>query len=129
VRILEEMRKLPLIFAALMVAAVLVPAQAQAFKPKIIYVRATNDNEGIRFTVKVRMDKGGRDERKVAVTYNGNRKSAQGIDDPPVSMFETGPYASAPVKKCYRVKVRAHNQYGTTTKTMRADRIGTNGCD
>ncbi len=63
-------------FAAMLVVAVLVPAQAQAFKPDIVYVRATEDNEGITFTVKVRMDKGGRDERKVSVTYEGERKQA-----------------------------------------------------
>ena len=122
------MRKLPLLLAAFLALAVLVPAQAQAFKPKIVYVRATDDNEGIRFTAKVRMDKGGRDERKVSVTYKGERKRAKSIGRPPLSLFETGPF-SIPVRDCYRVTVRATNQYGTTTKDVRADLIGTNGCD
>ena len=64
----------------MLVVAILVPAQAQAFKPKIIYVRATEDNEGIAFTVKVRMDKGGRDERRVSVTYDGDRKQALALE-------------------------------------------------
>jgi len=121
------MRKLPLLLVALMAVAVLVPAQAQAFKPKIVYVRATDDDEGIRFTAKVRMDKGGRDQRKVSVAYKDERKNAKSIGRPPLSMFETGPF-SIPVRDCYRVTVRAKNQYGTTTKDMRADLIGTNGC-
>ena len=120
------MRKLPLLLAAVMAVAVLVPAHAQAFKPKIVYVRATDDDEGIRFTAKVRTDKGGRDQRKVSVAYKDERKNAKSIGRPPLSMFETGPFRSRP--DCYRVTVRATNQYGTTTKDMRADLIGTNGC-
>jgi hypothetical protein len=121
------MRRVTVILAALIVIALLVPAQAQAFKPDIVYVRATEEGEGIRFTAKVRMDKGGRDERRVSVTYDGERKRAKRLDDPPVSMYETGPFA-APIRNCYRVKVVAHNQFGTTIKTMRASLIGTNGC-
>jgi hypothetical protein len=116
-----------LIFAAMLVVAVLVPAQAQAFKPDIVYVRATEDNEGIRFTVKVRMDKGGRDERKVSVTYEGERKNAAPLDRPPLSHYETKAF-SIPVRNCYRVKVVAHNRFGTTIENMRAGLIGTNGC-
>jgi len=121
------MRKLPLLFAALMAVAILVPAQAQAFKPKIIYVRATEDSEGVHFTVKVRMDKGGANKRKVWVTYDGDKQSAQGLDDPPLSHFEAGPYG-APSRDCYRVEVKARNRFGTTTKSMRAGMIGTDGC-
>ena len=88
------MRKLPLLLAAVMAVAVLVPAHAQAFKPKIVYVRATDDDEGIRFTAKVRMDKGGRDQRKVSVAYKDERKNAKSIGRPPLSMFETGPFRS-----------------------------------
>ena len=91
------MRKLPLLLAAVMAVAVLVPAHAQAFKPKIVYVRATDDDEGIRFTAKVRMDKGGRDQRKVSVAYKDERKNAKSIGRPPLSMFETGPF-SIPVR-------------------------------
>jgi hypothetical protein len=121
------MRKLSVLLAALMVVAVLVPAQAQAFKPKIIYVRATDDDEGIRFSAKVRMDKGGRAQRKVSVTYDGDRKDAESIGRPPLSFYETGPYSTG-VRNCYHVTVKATNQYGSTTKDMRADLIGTNGC-
>ncbi|MDX6588563.1 MAG: hypothetical protein QOI31_3036 [Solirubrobacterales bacterium] len=121
------MRKLPLVLAALIVVAVLVPAQAQAFKPDIVYVRATDESEGITFSVKVRMDKGGRNQRKVSVTFEGDRKEAEPLERPPLSYYETNPY-SAPVRNCYRVKVVAHNRFGTTTKNMRAGMIGTNGC-
>jgi hypothetical protein len=122
------MRRLPLLLAILMAFAIIAPTQAQAFKPEIVYVRATDDNEGIRFTAKVRMDKGGRNERKVWVTYDGERKSAKVLKEPPLSLYETGAF-SIPVRKCYRVTVKARNQYGTTTKKMRADLIGTEGCD
>jgi hypothetical protein len=121
------MRKFQLILAALLVGATLVPAQAQAFKPDIIYVRATDDNEGIRFSVKVRMDKGGRNQRRVSVTYDGEEKNAEALERPPLSVYETGAF-SAPSRNCYQVTVRAHNRFGTTTKTMRAATIGTNGC-
>ena len=121
------MRKLPIFLAGLMALAILVPAQAQAFKPKIIYVRATDESEGVHFTVKVRMDKGGADKRKVWVTYDGDMKSAEGLNDPPLSHFEAGPYA-APSRDCYRVEVKARNRFGTTTRSMRADMIGTDGC-
>ena len=122
------MRKLLLSLAALVAFGGLVPAQAQAFKPEIVYVRAEDDNEGIRFSAKVRMDKGGRSERKVQITYDGVRKNAAALDRPPLSFYETGPF-SAPVRDCYRVTVRAQNRYGTTTRTMRAGRMGTDGCD
>ena len=79
------MRKLPVLLAAIIVVAVLVPAQAQAFKPDIIYVRATEDGNGIRFTVKVRMDKGRRNERKVSVRYDGVKKVADYLKQPPLS--------------------------------------------
>ncbi len=121
------MRKPPVLLAAMLVVAVLLPAQAQAFKPDIVYVRATDDNEGIRFTVKVRMDKGGRNQRKVSVTYEGDRKQAQALERPPLSHYETGAYSVAP-RNCFPVKVVAHNRFGTTTKNMRASLIGTNGC-
>ena len=121
------MRKFPLIIAALLVVAILVPAQAQAFKPDIVYVRATDDNDGIHFTAKVRMDKGGRDERKVSITYDGERKNAAALDRPPLSHYETKAF-SIPTRNCYPVKVIAHNRFGTTTKNMRAGLIGTNGC-
>jgi len=111
----------------MLVVAILVPAQAQAFKPDIVYVRATEDDEGIAFTVKVRMDKGGRDERKVSVTYDGEKKKAIALERPPLSHYETKAY-SIPSRNCYRVKIVAHNQYGTTIKNMRASLIGTNGC-
>jgi hypothetical protein len=120
-------RKMPLILAAILVAAILVPAQAQAFKPDIVYVRASEEDEGVHFAVKVRMDKGGRNQRKVSVTYEGDRKIAKALERPPLSYYETGAY-SIPSRNCYRVKVVAHNQYGTTIKHMRADMIGTNGC-
>jgi len=122
------MRKLFFVLAALIVLAVVVPSQAQAFKPEIVYVRATADNEGVRFTAKVRMDKGGRDQRKVSVTYDGERKFARVLNEPPLSMYETPAYASAPVRDCYRVTVRATNRFGTTKERLRADRIGTDGC-
>ena len=121
------MRKIPLILAAILVAAILVPAQAQAFKPDIVYVRATEDDEGVHFTVKVRMDKGGRNKRKVSVTYEGERKQAVALERPPLSNYETRAF-SAPSRNCYSVKVVAHNRFGTTIKNMRADMIGTNGC-
>jgi hypothetical protein len=114
--------------AALLAVALLGPAQAQAFKPQIIYVRATDDNEGIRFTAKVRMDKGGRDQRKVSITYKGERKRAEPLDRPPLSHYQTNAF-SIPVRDCYRVEVRARNRFGVTKRTMRADLIGTNGCD
>jgi len=121
------MRQLPLVLAAVIVISVIVPAQAQAFKPDIINVRATDENEGIRFSVKVRMDKGGRDQRKVTVTYDGDKKNADALERPPLSIYETGAF-SAPSRNCYKVTVRARNRFGTTTKTMRAATIGTNGC-
>ena len=74
-----------MLLAAFLVVAVLAPAQAQAFKPEIIYVRATDESDGIRFTVKVRMDKGGRNQRKVTVTYDGDRREAKALDRPPLS--------------------------------------------
>ena len=116
-----------MLLAALLIAAVLVPAQAQAFKPKIIYVRATEESEGVVFTAKVRMDKGGRNKREVFVTYDGERKEARALARPPLSHYETAPY-SAPIRDCYRVEVVAKNRFGTTRKSMRADMIGTNGC-
>ncbi len=122
------MRKLPLFLAALMAIAILVPAQAQAFKPEIVYVRATDDDEGIRFTAKVRMDKGGRPQRKVSVKYEGDRKQATTVGKPPLSLFETGPYSTG-VRNCYRVTVKATNQFGTTKKNVRAGLLGTNGCN
>ncbi len=122
------MRKLSLFFAALMVVAILAPAQAQAFKPDIVYVRATDDDEGIRFTAKVRMDKGGRDQRKVSVTFRDERKNAAPLDRPPLSMYETGAF-SIGTRNCYPVTVKAQNRYGTTTKSMEAGLIGTNGCN
>ena len=125
--ILGWMRKLPMLFAALTAAAVLVPAQAQAFKPDIVYVRATDESEGIHFTVKVRMDKGGRDKRRVSVTYKGDRRQAKPVEHPPLSHYETSAY-SIPTRNCYRVKVVAHNRFGTTKKRMRAPLIGTDGC-
>ena len=121
------MRRFPLLLAALLVVAVLVPSQAQAFKPEIIYVRAADESDGIRFTVKVRMDKGGRNQRKVSVTYDGDRRQAKPLERPPLSHYETNGY-SIPTRDCYRVKVVAHNQYGTTIKNMRAPLYGTNGC-
>ncbi|MDQ2676751.1 MAG: hypothetical protein M3Y34_08065 [Actinomycetota bacterium] len=122
------MGKFRLILVALLAVALLAPAQAQAFKPEIVYVRATDDNEGVRFTAKVRMDKGGRDERKVSITYKGERKRAHPLDDPPLSHYQTGPF-SIPVRDCYRgVEVRARNRFGVTKRTMRAELIGTNGC-
>jgi hypothetical protein len=74
------------------------------------------------------MDKGWRNQRKVSVTYNGDTQNAKSLDEPPLSNYEAGPY-SGPSRDCYRVEVRAHNRYGTTTRSMRADTIGTNGCD
>jgi hypothetical protein len=121
------MRKLSVLLAALVAVAILVPAHAQAFKPEIIYVRATDDDEGIRFIVKVRMDKGGRNQRKVSVTHDGERKNAKALERPPLSHYETGAY-SIPSRNCYPVKVVAHNRFGTTTERMRASLIGTNGC-
>ncbi|MDQ3758978.1 MAG: hypothetical protein M3331_03425 [Actinomycetota bacterium] len=123
------MRRLFLIVAALIALAALIPGQAHAFKPEIVYVRATADNEGVRFSAKVRMDKRSPNNRKVSVTYDGERKRARPLDDPPLSFYESDPFASAPVRDCYRVTVRATNRFGTTTRTLKADRIGTNGCD
>ena len=125
--ILGWMRKSPLLLVALIAAAVLVPAQAQAFRPEIVFVRATDESEGIRFTVKVRMDEGGRDKRRVSVTYKGDRRQATYINEPPLSHWETNAY-SIPTRNCYRVKVVAHNRFGTTKKRMRAPLIGTDGC-
>ena len=114
--------------AAMIVMAVLAPAQAQAFKPQIIYVRATDETEGVPFSVKVRMDKGGRKQRRVAVTYKGERKRAHALDDPPLSHYQTDPF-SIPVRNCYRrVQVTARNRFGVTKRTMRAEMIGTKGC-
>jgi len=121
------MRRLPVLLAAIVVVAVLLPAQAQAFKPDIVYVRATEDSEGIHFTVKVRMDKGGRNQRKVSVRYDGVTKDAKALERPPLSHYETGSY-SIETRNCYPVRVVAHNRHGTTTRDMRASRIGTNGC-
>ncbi len=122
------MRRFSLLVASLFVLAVLVPAQAQAFKPEIVDVRATDDDEGIRFTVKVRMDKGGRNQRDVNVTYDGNTRNAAFLKRwAPLSFYETGPFA-APVRDCYRVEIRAKNRHGVTTRTMRAPLVGGNGC-
>lgn len=117
-----------MLLAALLISAVLMPAQAQAFKPKIIYVVATEESEGIVFTAKVRMDKGGRNQREVFVAYDGERKEARALERPPLSHYETPPY-SAPVWDCYRLQVVAKNRFGTTRKTMRASLLGTNGCN
>lgn len=123
------MRRLFPLLAATMIAAILLPSQAQAFKPEIVYVRATDDNEGIRFTAKVRMDKqGARNQRRVSVTYDGERKRARPLKRPPLSMYETGAF-SIPVRDCYRVKVRARNEFGVTKKNVRAGLLGTDGCD
>ena len=73
------------------------------------------------------MDKGGRNKRKVSVTHDGEKKNAKALERPPLSHYETGAY-SIPSRNCYPVKVVAHNRFGTTTKTMRASLIGTNGC-
>jgi hypothetical protein len=123
------MRRAILLFAALLLAAALSPGAAQAFKPEIVNVRATDDNEGLRFTVKVRMDKGGRDQRDVNVTYEGDTQNARYVQDPgpPLSLWEAGAYAG-PRRDCYRVRIRAKNRDGVTERTMRAPRIGGDGC-
>jgi len=113
----------------MLVVAILVPAQAHAFKPKLIYVRATEDSQGVHFAVKVRMDQEGRrSERKVAVIHDGDRKRAHPLEDPPLSHWETGAY-SIPSRNCYRVTVIARNEFGKTIRNVRASMIGTNGCN
>lgn len=122
------MRKLPVLLAALMALAILAPAQAQAHKPEIIYVRATDDNEGIRFTAKVKMDKRAKKSRKVSVTFSGERKKAVPLFRPPLSMYETGAYSTG-VRNCYSVTVTATDRFGTTIENVRAGLLGTNGCN
>ena len=121
---------MPKLLAALAVIAIgaALPTQAHAFKPEIVNVRATADSEGLRFTVKVRMDKGGRNQRDVNVTYKDDTQNAHVLDNgPPLSMYEAGPYAG-PVRDCYRVHVRAKNRDGVTSRTMKAPRLGGDGC-
>jgi hypothetical protein len=107
--------------------ALLLPSSAQAFRPEIVNAIATNDNEGIRFTVKVRMDRGGRAARDVNVTFGGVTKNADLVDQNRLSSYETGAY-NAPVRDCYEIKVIAKNRDGTTRETVRAGRLGTDGC-
>ena len=122
------MRRVSFIVVAFLALALWVPGQAQAFKPDIVFAFATDDNEGIRFTVKVRMDRGGRDQREVKVTFQGERKRAALVgNETNQSFYETGPY-SASKKDCYRITVKATNKDGTTTKDLKAGRLGTDGC-
>ena len=121
------MQRFLALVAVLVTTGILLPTQAQAFKPDIVYVLATDDTNGIRFSAKVRMDKGGRDERKVSVTYEGDRKNAEALKPNRQSFYETGAY-SAPVKDCYSVTVKATNREGTSTREMRASLIGSDGC-
>ena len=107
--------------------ALLLPASAQAFRPEIVNAIATNDNEGIRFTVKVRMDQGGRAARDVNVTFDGVTRNAPLVERNRLSSYEAGPY-NGPVRDCYRIRVVAKNRDGTTRETVRAGRLGTNGC-
>ncbi|MEJ7876117.1 MAG: hypothetical protein WKF62_05605 [Solirubrobacterales bacterium] len=122
------MRRVSFIVVAFLALALWVPGQAQAFKPDIVFAFATDDNEGIRFTVKVRMDRGGRDKREVKVIFQGERKNADLVDNETnQSFYETGPY-SASKKDCYPITVKATNKDGTTTRDLRAGRLGTDGC-
>ena len=123
------MRKLVFCLTTLIAFGALAPAQAQTNKPEIVYVRATDDDEGIRFSAKVSMDKQSPRQRKVRVTYQGDTKQASNLEQPPLGFYETGPYG-APRRDCYRdVTVRATNRFGTTTRTVDAGRIGSDGCD
>ena len=121
------MRRFAPIGVVLLVLCLWIPGQAQAFKPEIVKAYATADNEGLRFTVKVRMDKGHRSERKVKVTYQGVTKNAPPVRSIPLSFYEAGPY-SGPIERCYRIFVVAKNHDGTTREEVKAGRIGTNGC-
>ena len=116
------------IAALTIVLGSLVPASAQASKPEIVNVRATAVGEGIRFTVKIKENQGEMSPRRVTVTYRGETKRATRPAPGLPSYFETDAF-DAPVRDCYRVEVTATNPSGTTTKTMRASRISTEGCD
>ena len=107
--------------------ALLAPSQAMAFKPDIVGAYATKDNAGIRFTVKVRMDKGGRSQRDVNVTYKDETKNADAIEETRLSFYETGAY-DVGRRPCYRIFVVAKNRHGTTREHVRAGRLGTDGC-
>ena len=121
------MRRASFIVVAFLALAVWAPGQAQAFKPEIVFAFATDDNEGVRFSVKVRMDQGGRAKREVDVTFKGEKKNARLVQTVDQSFYEAGPYSAAQ-RDCYRITVKATNKDGTTTRDLRAGRIGTDGC-
>ena len=120
-------RTLTLLAALAAGSALLAPSQALAFKPDIVRAYATKDTNGIRFTVKVRMDKGGRSQRDVNVTFKDETKNAKAIDQTRLSFYETRAY-DAGTRRCYRIFVVARNQHGTTREHVKAGRLGTNGC-
>lgn len=114
------------LLAGALVAAGPGPADGRIKKPEIVKAWANTEGGELVFTVKVSMGKGKRSFWDVDVTYRGAKRDSTPYRTAS-TLFETDPFPVAN-RQCYRIKVKATNKRGTTTRRLNAGKQSTNGC-
>ena len=98
-------------------------AGAHGGPPKIIRATATyhETTNKVAFSVELH-----RHPKKVTVFHAGKRLPASRRAH--LQFWWQSKETSAPKRNCYRIRVKARNGHGLTTRSMRAGRIGSKGC-
>ena len=113
-----------LVVVTLAAVALLPAAEAgSGDRPKIISATATwhRVTKKVAFSVEIH-----RNPRKVVVIHGGKHLPASKVFHLPAT-WETR-NVQARKRRCYRIRVKARNSHGLSTRRMHAGRIGSRGC-
>jgi hypothetical protein len=91
--------------------------------PKILTATATwhPATSKVAFSVEVQ-----RHPKKVMVSHGGVHLLGHRVEN--LRFWWQTRNVDAAKKRCYRIRVKARNRHGITTRRMRAGRLGSNGC-